>query len=392
MKQYSNVVTRYDDMIYDSRPVKFDEFITDKYIKIHTELYNDALDKYYNNVMSNLFSNEFIYEFFKLMTNNSDSFETFYQAYINLSNDNILVLTLNEISNKKYELLYELYNQTINALEKIHNEINNIINDITLKFGNDATDLINVLNSIHDFRVTYSINNTYLGLEDDEQNVNHEFLTCTFNLNENETPVFIEKRMLMSEIDNESYVFIFESDGNETRIGFTRDGEWILIIDENDENILNTNEEYYNYILLLVNYIDYINKQLIENYFKKLSLDNYKKTHRIIEIKNDEYWQPSTIIDIKTTYPYKKSIISLEKYWNMTQGFRDIDIYDVKNTLENIKDAELINLDYIKGIAKIRSRTNDIEFNVPFKYLDENINVSDEMTLNDTFGYKYKNQ
>lgn len=38
-------IKSYKDMVYDSRPVKFSEFISDKYDKIHKELYLDALEK-----------------------------------------------------------------------------------------------------------------------------------------------------------------------------------------------------------------------------------------------------------------------------------------------------------------------------------------------------------
>ena len=40
---YGNIITNYNDMIYRSHPVKFDEFMSDKYNKVHIELFNDAL-------------------------------------------------------------------------------------------------------------------------------------------------------------------------------------------------------------------------------------------------------------------------------------------------------------------------------------------------------------
>ena len=72
-------------------------------------LHNDALEKYYDHVLSTLFGNEFIYEFFNLMTNNSDSFDTFYNAYLSLPNTHILKKTLNELSLLKYDFIKVLF-------------------------------------------------------------------------------------------------------------------------------------------------------------------------------------------------------------------------------------------------------------------------------------------
>ena len=53
------------------------------------------------------------------------------------------------------------------------------------------------------------------------------------------------------------------------------------------------------------------------------------------------------------------------------------------------KDSELIELNYVNGKAKVQSRTNDTTYEVPFKYLDETVNVSDEMILSNSFITKY---
>jgi hypothetical protein len=387
MNKYSNIVSRYDDMLYDSRPTKFDEFINDKYNKVHLELYNDALEKYYDHVLSTLFGNEFIYEFFNLMTNNSDSFDTFYNAYLSLPNTHILKKTLNELSLLKYDFIKVLFEQTNKALNNILLKIKLII------LGDENAENIGpkgTLKNINDFRVIYSIDNVYLGPEEDEQDINHEFLTYTFESINNRIEV-IEEKMFMSEMDIDSYVFILEAADTGTRIGFNIDGKWLLILRQEEKEAAQNDEELYGKIIEIITYIEKTNEKLINTYFKKQSLINYKNTHKIIEIKNDEYWQPSSIIDISTIRPYKKTIINLEKFWNMSQSYNDIDVYTIMNTSEKLNDCELIGIDYIKGIAKIRSRINDLEYDVPFKYLNEDIDVSDELTLKDTFGFKYNN-
>ena len=78
MKTYGNIITRYDDMIYDSRPASFSEFMSDKYNKVHDELYNDALNKYFNNIGELYVTNDFLYEMFKTMEDHSDTYKEFW--------------------------------------------------------------------------------------------------------------------------------------------------------------------------------------------------------------------------------------------------------------------------------------------------------------------------
>jgi hypothetical protein len=42
MKHYESI-SEYNDVIYNSRPVKLDDYLSDKYNIVHNELYNDAL-------------------------------------------------------------------------------------------------------------------------------------------------------------------------------------------------------------------------------------------------------------------------------------------------------------------------------------------------------------
>ena len=42
----SNIINRYDDMLYENRPASLNEFLSNKYNNVHNELYKSALDKY----------------------------------------------------------------------------------------------------------------------------------------------------------------------------------------------------------------------------------------------------------------------------------------------------------------------------------------------------------
>ena len=123
--------------------------------------------------------------------------------------------------------------------------------------------------------------------------------------------------------------------------------------------------------------------------YKNMICDLYKKYHKIIEIKNSEYWMPSHTRIINKTPPYKKINVDLSKYWNMIQSNNESKLSDLKITKENMLDSELIELNYVNGKAKVQSRTNDTTYEVPFKYLDETVNVSDEMILSNSFITKY---
>ena len=46
MTNNSNIITRYDDMLYENRPVSLNEFLSNKLNNVHDELYNSALNKY----------------------------------------------------------------------------------------------------------------------------------------------------------------------------------------------------------------------------------------------------------------------------------------------------------------------------------------------------------
>ena len=136
--------------------------------------------------------------------------------------------------------------------------------------------------------------------------------------------------------------------------------------------------------------MNYESNTLLQLY-KDMICNLYKKYHKIIEIKNSEYWMPSSIKIINKIPPYTKINVDLTKYWNMIQSNDTSKLSDLKITNENMLDSELIGLNYVNGKAKVQSRTNDTIYEVPFKYLDENVNVSDEMILSNSFISKYNN-
>ena len=186
--------------------------------------------------------------------------------------------------------------------------------------------------------------------------------------------------------EDKEYIILYDFENN-VRIGYDEDGKWLLIV--NDDHPINT-IDILDLEKIVKQYMNYESKTLLSLY-KNMICDLYKKYHKIIEIKNSEYWMPSHIRIINKIPPYTKINVDLSKYWNMIQSNNTSKLSDLKITNENMLDSELIELNYVNGKAKVQSRTNDTIYEVPFKYLDENVNVSDEMILSNSFISKYNN-
>ena len=186
--------------------------------------------------------------------------------------------------------------------------------------------------------------------------------------------------------EDKEYIMLYDFK-NDVRIGYDEAGKWLLIV--NDDHPINT-IDILDLEKIVKQYMNYESNTLLQLY-KDMICNLYKKYHKIIEIKNSEYWMPSSIKIINKIPPYTKINVDLTKYWNMIQSNDISKLSDLKITNENMLDSELIELNYVNGKAKVQSRTNDTIYEVPFKYLDENVNVSDEMILSNSFISKYNN-
>lgn len=322
MKHYESI-SNYNNMLYDSRPVALNEYVSDKYNIIHKELFNDALDKYIKSYVSKYIDNNFLYILLNCLNSNED----YEQEFINLLND-------------KNSILYE----KLNSLE-----INN------KQFLLEITDILD--NHINDI-IDYLVNNDIATI----------MLYNIININKNRINDF---RQYKNNNNTENYY---------CNIVYNEDG-YIYISLEPGINYIN-NDVKNN----LENLIKTINENIYKDIFDK-ACEYYKKSHRIIELKNTEYWMPSEVIIIHNGKPYTKIKIDLTNYWNYYQKMSDYDISKLKITNENILDSEVIYLNYIKGSAKMYSKVNNIEYEIPFKYLNENSVVNKDMQLTNTFGY-----
>ena len=370
MKRYGNIVKSYDDMLYDSRPVQFNEFMSNKYNIIHNELYNDALNKFCNDVVNNSMTYEFVYEFYKLMEGNELVFDTIYDEYNKSNGDNIVKNTLSSISIDSYNFLKDIFNFVSEKIDLIKNTITD----------DNGISHINIDKKyINDFRIIYLENNVYLRQESDEQK-NDDSEDAVFDVfhysfdSGLNTYTYIEEYLFMSEMKD--YVILLEDIAGNI-IYFNKYGELMLLIEDVK---FNSEESKFK----IINFINDQNEKIFD-FVKSRCLYYFNKNHRILEIKNNEYWQPSSIMTISNVSPYKKNIYDLSKYWNMNQEYSNANIEELKIINENIKDAKLVSINYVNGTAKFVSKINDLDFTVPFKYLNNETIVSDEMKLNNLF-------
>lgn len=135
-----------------------------------------------------------------------------------------------------------------------------------------------------------------------------------------------------------------------------------------------------------------IHKKLYNNALNKfLKYNNISRLeYNIIEIKPEEYDEPSNIIIKSKKPPFKlyKNLKShsLKEYWN-TEYIESIqkDISLLMLDLEEVHDLKIIYIDYVKGKCKMRSEQLNITVNVPFCYINDSTVLSNDFTLLNTF-------
>ena len=108
MKIFSNAITRYDNMIYASRPNN-----------VHIELFNDALKKYFHYLLEDNINSEFIYRFFRLLENTNNDIDDIYRKLNDKHNDDAKFLNnaLSNLSIDKDRYLRYIIDVTNNYIE-----------------------------------------------------------------------------------------------------------------------------------------------------------------------------------------------------------------------------------------------------------------------------------
>ena len=180
---------------------------------------------------------------------------------------------------------------------------------------------------------------------------------------------------------------------------------------------------YHDYV---TNKLDNVHNMLFDDALQKYMLDKLwidskeefyehgynelKQKYRIIDIKREIYFEPSVAKLIPKHNIDEKLNIDLEQYWNNDYIVKNIfldyrvkpiannfaeyrfklakdipqqDTTDIKNAC--IRDAEIVEWDYVRGRAKLRSRVWDTEFYVDYKYTNSEVKESDSLSIDNLF-------
>lgn len=164
---------------------------------------------------------------------------------------------------------------------------------------------------------------------------------------------------------------------------------------------------YHDYV---TNKLDNVHNMLFDDALQKYMLEHgyndLKQKYRIIDIKREIYFEPSVAKLIpKHNIDGKKLNIDLEQYWNNDYIVKNIfldyrvkpiannlaeygdtyrqDTTDIKNAC--ICDAEIIEWDYVRGRAKLRSRVWNIEFYIDYKYINSDVKEAESLSIDNTF-------
>lgn len=163
---------------------------------------------------------------------------------------------------------------------------------------------------------------------------------------------------------------------------------------------------YHDYV---TNKLDNVHNMLFDDALQKYMLEHgyndLKQKYRIIDIKREIYFEPSVAKLIPKHNIDEKLNIDLTQYWNNDYVVKNIfldyrvkpiannlaeygdtyrqDTTDIKNAC--IRDAEIIEWDYVRGRAKLRSRVWDTEFYVDYKYTNSEVKESDSLSIDNLF-------
>lgn len=138
---------------------------------------------------------------------------------------------------------------------------------------------------------------------------------------------------------------------------------------------------------------EYIHKEAYEYAKKKFIEANEKyKDYKFIEIRNIDWRVPSKCIVVEKKWPFTKKRIDLSKYWPKQYVNKDNETWtNLKiNDDDIIYNYEIVYIDYVKGKVKVRSKLTQDEQWINFTEISKDIEVSDEISMQDTFIEKYQ--
>lgn len=372
----------YNNILYNSGPVKYSDYISNKYDLVHYDLYNNALNKYLTAYIEDIIHNKIIYYLFYCLNRYPVD-----ELYINP--DNIGLLDNDFVYDENNDIIQQVFN--ILLLDEFYEYY--FINEETLCLPiiDTFTELSIENNEVLQKKAILNILTHILYiieiLKNNVSNISQIGNISDFILKYKEVYyIFGEDNKTNFHLENdENNILIYEdTDRADIHIYYNQSGKIILDIDSENEDI-NIDDIYddLSYELSKSNY------NILYSCFNDL-IDNYKKTHKIIEIKKPEFYLPSEIFIIDTKYPHTKKKVDLTPYWSDYYEYQNSKSFiDIKTKDEPINDAIITDINYIQGTVKLYSKQNDEYYKVKFSKINKDYELDDNL-LKDSFGEKLR--
>ena len=125
-------------------------------------------------------------------------------------------------------------------------------------------------------------------------------------------------------------------------------------------------------------------RKKISNYFIEDNINN------IIEVNGHEYWEASAVYIIfkifntyNNRYIFVKKYYMLDEYWAPYLTKHEKKTINVKISKEDLSDVRIVNYDYIRGKATMRSKINNIDYDVDFDLLSNEDYIDNDILLPD---------
>ena len=386
----------YSSTIYPTRPVKFNDYIHNKYDIVHKMLYEDALNKYLNDLIEKVICGDFTYNLFEAFNN----YFTIYNDRMSLENNenNIIDLDiLHQYNINKVFSIEEIERFNIVKNQEYFEDLYSYIQNN--EFIMNPLDKLGLKKEYKEKYILYILVNVIFLLFRLKQTIADDFSTLATITNISDFIIRYKNSIYMLDEEETSGILCLEYNGDHANelfiyedmikddfhIGYTIDGKWILDI---DDNIDLSDEDIRTRLLVLITKTNYNLWNLLKYNIK----DTYLRHHKIIEEKNVEYWQPSKILIIDKIFPYKKQQIDLKPFWNTYQEYKR---HKLENIIieqkEKLQDGVVEEINYVNGTAKVYSKQQNQYYNVDLNCVKDNTEINDEL-LNGTFAYMLKNE
>ena len=358
-------LTQYNNMVYESGPIKFIDYINNNPNKIHTKLYEDALSKFIEHYcISQLIYNSLIYvksdeydDIFALLSDN---------LYADITSTSTPIINVDPNVTPIPKTTSTIIPYTTSTPQIISTQLP------TLSFSDKAADKF-----IHKFNI---------------QNLGY---------------VENNDGTITNVIPDENLINILKNNAN-IKIFYSKFSENDLVYKTIQKHDKETGLEIFKHYVMFPNYnppiINYIKDTTFDyNTFINDAKENFRKNVYIIEKYGDEYWEPASIIIFhnmgkmldyyESNYLHIcKQEVSLETWWNHTQDKNKYKPQDVKVVRERLSNPQVKYLNYISGKAIMNDKSEpNLDFNIDFDILNEKTNISDEYLLKELFRTKLKN-